>query len=176
MSNKTKQMINLENWYGIDYILFGKPSKKHLSEEDLEKYRTTKAAMLSNLFEIYIPMNFSNEERSIENSRQIIENGILRAKNSLDKSKEILSDKAVSNIIKEEVDQIVSEDGFPRDKTSNYIMKKKYKSTAIDILCIESFINDENINVIRPTEENWKNKVILDSHKAMRNTLVEMSI
>jgi len=168
--SKSLQAKVLENWYGIDNILFGsKQPGEVLSEDEFETYETTKASLLSNLYEIYKEIGFE-PDCSHENMESLKEEAQANSVISLKRASELMEDeeviKEISSSIKE---TIVSEGIEDKEDFAKYMANKNHKSIAIDCLTLESALSESCTACLQTI----KGQLFIDSHKTLRDNLLD---
>ena len=95
---KNSQTINLTNWYAIDSILFGdRKPKDIMSEGEHKNYLIAKGAALSNLFEVYVKLNYE-PVHNFSSGREIMEFGGKRGVLAKERAAQILTTKGISEI------------------------------------------------------------------------------
>jgi len=177
MLSKESKMKVLENFYGVDYVFFGKPLSKVKSCCPVikEEYITVKGALLS----IYIEMLNLIDHRppqitEVLTSRDIKYMAKDGARFARRTSKKIVTTEKARKDIKMELTGVIKE-GSPQDLSTlveEKIREKAY-SLAIDTLMIaRTLIVSKNIKEMNT----WEGKIIEDSYKILRDSLCETAI
>lgn len=174
MLTRTAKTKILENFYAIDYTLFGKP----ISEMELccpilsEEYLSIKGALLSTIVEMYELTKYNPKiTKKITNSKAITEAAIVSAKKSREYSKKLVS----SPMGRQSVKQMLKED-MKINKTINIDesiqtnIRKKAFSLAVDNLLVGRTITESKrfANL-----DSWEGRIIENTYKVLRTQLVE---
>jgi hypothetical protein len=170
MAKSTKTRV-LTHWFGIDQILFGKPAKEVLKDDVLTQYLTTKGALLSNLFEIYNKLGYTpgSKFKTVEEMSAF---AIKEAIESVKKATTILKEESTIKLVKQEIKEMGSLENLTEEQVSKFVIRKRRDSVAIDSLLLESVIGKENLKKLT----DWQGKVLVDAHKALRDSLVEIAL
>jgi hypothetical protein len=168
--NKQRQTAILENWFGIDKIIFGGNSKNVLDEETYTRYCTTKGAFLSNLFEIYSRVGYT-PNKSYRNVNEMANNSIALATNAIQKAKQILQTEGVNKIIREEIRETSHLENLSESEIARYVVTKRRNAVAIDALTMSSALSEN-----KDAMNDWHSKVLVDAHKTLRDSLIEMGL
>ncbi|MCK5018595.1 MAG: hypothetical protein KAS32_16160 [Candidatus Peribacteraceae bacterium] len=170
MANGTKTTV-LKHWYGMDEILFGKTSKEALSGEVFEQYLSTKAAFLSNLFEIYKKVGFAPEGINFETIAELEEAGNEAGKDAKSRAKSLLENGSVTKMVREEIKNLGSSEGLTESQVAKYVIAKRRNAIAIDSMTMESVLSKMN----KAELKDWKGKVLVDAHKTLRDSMLEIA-
>ena len=176
MLTKESKYRILENFYGLDYALFGKPVNevKVCCPFFTEEYTSAKGALLSALIEIYEITKHSPKVINEQLSGEVLKKMAKRsAKIARENSEKLVTSKAGRNDIKKSLRESIS---HTKDKKVNiekavqeHIRRKAY-SLAVDHLLLGRTINEtKNFEVL----DTWKGKVIGEAYKTLRDNLVE---
>ena len=173
MSAKGRKTLVLEHWFGVDNVLFGENAKECLTEDELEKYCITKGAFLVNLYEIYLRLGFNPKMDKFKTSGQLNKDAVKLAEQSLEFANKVLQRQNVGSLVKEEIQEAGHLEGLEEKEVARYVVKKRRNAVAIDALTMGNAIQESNAKI---TDEDWHGKVLLDSHKTMRDTLIDISL
>ena len=172
LSRSAKTRI-LENFYAIDFALFG----KSISEMELccpilsEEYLSVKGALLSTLVEMYELIEHDPVCKTIVDSSMLRESAIVVAKESRGYAKKLVASpmgrKSVKGLLKEEmkVNKSINID----EAIQNSIRKKAF-SLAIDSMLIGRAVTES----VNPEALNsWEGGILEKTYKVLRTQLVE---
>jgi putative cell wall-binding protein len=170
--SKRQQSPIIKHWFSVDRILFGdKKPEVVLEKEQYRDYLTTKGALLSNLYEIYKKVDYNSQEKY--NSLQELYNAsIEKAEKNINTAKRIIKEESVSQIVKKEIQEVGLREGYKETEIARYVVLKRLNSIALDSLFFEGVITkskSKNLNDII-------GKTLVESHKNLRETLVELSV
>lgn len=177
MLNKESKIRVLENFYAVDYTLFGKPVSKVdiCCAETIKEYLSVKGAMLSVIVEMYKLVEHApdviNEKVT---SKHIKKFAVKSAKIARENSQKLISSDKGKRDIKNELREYIIKEGSDDVETliENKIQEKTF-SLAIDNLLIARVVNEakefKNLN-------RMEGKILEDAYKILRDSLVELSI
>lgn len=174
MLSKESKIRVLENFYALDYVLFGKPVKdvEFCCPLVKEEYVSIKGALMSVFVEMLKLVDHKPQVvKEKLNSKAIMKNARSSAKVARENSEKIVSSaKARSNIkamLKEELHK------DPKVNVSNLVEKairSKAFSLAIDnLLVARSLVESKDLKGL----SRWEGQIIEDSYKILRDNLVE---
>lgn len=159
----------LEHWFGIDRVLFGKDDpKKVLSEEKFVQYTSTKSAFLSNLFELYVKLDYSNK-RNYGSSKDMKSFAKHSASLAVLETKQLFENADVKSEIFKDIKELSKIEGLTESEVAPVVVAKNYKSTAIDCLTIGKALEEACSMCIN----DWDGKIKLQAHRSLRDKLVE---
>jgi len=162
----------LKHWFGIDAVLFGKPAREAIEEqEDLNKFLTAKGAFLSNLFEIYKKVNFSSDIK-FKNVAEMAVSANESAKKAKARAKDLLEKASVLKMVKEEIKEMGNVEDLEEDLVARYVVMKRRNAVALDSMMFESVLSKENKKQL----DDWKGKVLIDASKSLRDSLIDMAL
>lgn len=170
MSKSMKSEV-LKHWFGIDSILFGKKATDSLSEENIGNYLTTKASLLSNLFEIYKKINFESDIK-FETVADMVKESMEVAEVSKKRARELLESESVTKMVREEIKDIGSVESLSEREVARYVILKRRNAVAIDSMMLENALTDEQKKLLN----DWEGKILVDAHKTLRDNLIEISL
>ena len=163
----TKSAI-LEHWFGVDKVLFGSESPEKLMKEDkYVEYMSTKSAFLSNLFEIYMKLEYqpTREHKSVEELQEFAENS---ASLAFLETKQMFDTKEVITEVKNNIADTAKLEGLTESEVAQHVVAKNYKAVALDCLTIGKAL-EEACSVCL---NDWDGKIKLEAHKGLRDKLV----
>jgi len=174
---KESKIRILENFYGIDYIFFGKPLKsvQNCCPIIKEEYISVKGALLSVFIEM---MKLIEHEPNIINekitSKQLLEMAKLSAKHARNNSKKIVTSEQARIDIKNDLKEALEKDS---NVNISSIVEEKIREKAfrlsIDNLLVAKALNEsKSIKVMNE----WTGKIIEDSYKILRDSLCELAM
>lgn len=159
----------LEHWFGVDKILFGKSDpKKLLGETEYIKYISTKSAFLSNLFEIYMKLEF-NPGRTYGNVNEMKEFAKHSASLAMLETKQLFDSEEVMTEIKNDISDTAKIEGLTEAEVSSHVIGKNYKTIALDCLTVGKALEEACTVCLN----DWDGKIKLQAHKGLRDKLVE---
>jgi len=169
MTSKGRKATVLKHWFGIDQVLFGKKLDNELSENDRKMYLSTKAALLSNLFEIYTKLNYSPKVNH-ETIADMIKESMVDAKDARNRSKQLLENVSVTKLVKEEISELGELEGLSEEQVARYVVARRHHAVSIDSMVLEDHLKHAN----KTNLNDWSGKVLIDSHKTLRDSLIDL--
>jgi len=171
--NKAHKTLILENWFAMDYILFGKRSTKAIVKEDnLKEFLTNKGSLFSNLAEIYNAIDYKSNNK-YSNLKELQIKSKEKAERSLEEAKKIIKSKSVNSIIKEEISKAGITEGLTEEEIAQYVISKKLKEIAIDYLLFEGLDQDKEA---KKKLKDWKGNVYIQSHNLLRTDAINAAL
>ena len=181
--NKETKIRILENFYSIDYVLFGKPLKNIELKEDcevcnaalIEEYVATKGALLSTIIEMYKLIDHNPEIiQEKVNVKQLNEMAIKSAKTARKNALSLLDTPRGKTSIKNRlVESLTENKKVDLEEEVKTRIKEKAFSLAIDNLLVSRAINEStNYKEL----DSWTGKIIEDAYKILRDSLIETSL
>ncbi len=174
---KESKIKVLENFYAIDYILFGKPLTKMESCCPIikEEYLSVKGAFLSVFIEMLKLVNHKPKKLTEKiKTKNLLKNARIIAQESRNNSQNIVSSIKSRNNIKVELKEALKEDN--KINVQGFIEKRireKAFGMAIDNLLIARTMS-ESKDYQKLNE--WSGKIIEDSYKILRDSLVDSAV
>lgn len=168
--NKARKSEILKHWFGIDSILFDN-AKNKLNEENYEQYISTKGAFLSNLFEIYNKLGYKPQSKC-KSIKCLVENGKTSAIESKTRANSLMENKTVLNSVRKELQEMGTTEKLGVQQVAKYVIQTRRNAIALDSMLLESILKEKG----KGTLNNWKGKVLLDAHKTLRDSLIEISL
>jgi hypothetical protein len=170
MNTKSLQTKILENWYGIDAILFGRnKAEKILESDDYKRFITSKASLLSNLYEIYKHIGYEPSLK-INSIKKLKESSLKEASKSRNRAAELIKDKTIMEGILEDIKEICLNEGLNKEQVSNYVTAKSFKSLSIDALVLENALQEGCTACLKE----FHGKVLVDTHETLRDVLIDL--
>lgn len=173
MLSKESKIRVLENFYAVDYILFGKPASKVETCCPLvrEEYLSIKGALLSVHVEMLKLIDHKPKSLTETVDRgKLIDNAKKSAKIAREQAQKIVTSKKARENIKESIKVALQEDSKVNvSKLVEQQIRMKAFGLAIDNLLIGRTIREgkyESLNT-------WEGQIIEDSYKVLRDNLVE---
>lgn len=174
---KESKIRVLENFYGVDYIFFGKPLKSVPSCCPIvkEEYISVKGALLS----VYIEMMrlIEHEPKVIKEkitSKKLLEMAKSSAKLARDNSKRIVTSEQARIDIKNDLKEALEKD--PNVNISSIVeakIREKAFRLSIDNLLVAKVLSEaKSIKVMNE----WTGKIVEDSYKILRDSLCELAM
>ena len=170
--NKIKmlEIHTLGNWFGIDEILFENSSPREVLDEDSYKsYMTTKAALLSNLFELYLKLEYFTDAE-FKKEEELREFYVNYAKVIKEKALEEMSDPEVINSLKEDVSNYVKLEGKNESDYTDIILEKTHRIFSLDHLLITEAV----VGGCGSCLKDFEGRVLIGSYRTLRDKLIEM--
>ena len=176
ITNGSKVRI-LENFYSLDYVLFGKP----LREMDfkcvnlVEDYLATKSALLSTLMEIFSLIDHSpklvSEGLNSNAIKEMAKSSAILARENCKKL--VTTDKARNNIKISLRENLEENSDVDINKFVQEKIREKAFGLAIDNLLIARTLTEsKDLKKLN----NWSGRIVEDAYKILRNSLVESAM
>jgi hypothetical protein len=174
MLSKESKIRVLENFYAVDYILFGKPASKidTCCPMVREEYLSIKGALLSVHLEMLklIEHNPKSLTESVDKTK-LMDNAKKSARIAREQAQKIVTSKKARENIKESIKEALQENS--KVNVSNLVEKQirmKAFGLAIDNLLIARAIQEGS----QYSElDSWEGQIIEDSYKILRDNLIE---
>lgn len=183
LSKETKIRV-LENFYAIDYILFGTPLKNiKLTENEecdvcnqtmIDEYVTAKGALISTVIEMYrlighTPKTIEEKVTTKLLSKMARESAKISRKNAVTLIKEQRARDEIKNNL---VATITETNNINVENEVKSQIREKAYALAIDNLLIARTINEsKNYKEL----DSWTGRIIEDAYKMLRDSVVEAS-
>lgn len=177
MLSKESKIRVLENFYGIDYVFFGKRLSKMESCCPLvkEEYLSVKGALLSVFVEMLKLVDHSPEKITekietknlLKNARKIATEARINAKN-------IVSANKSRNSIKFELKEALKEDSKTNVQVfiENKIRERAFRMAIDNLLIARTISESKDYQKLN----DWSGQIIEDSYKILRESLVESAL
>jgi len=177
MLSKESKIRVLENFYGIDYVLFGKPLRKvpACCPVIKEEFLSIKGALLSVYVEMLKLMEHSPEVLEEKVTSKTLQ-GMARenAKSARFASQKVVATEKARKDIKNELKELLKENS---DIDISQIVETKIREKAfrlaIDNLLVARALQEAN-NL--EAMNDWTGKIIEDSYKILRDNLCEIAM
>lgn len=168
-----KKKFAMEMWYMVDISLFKDDPKVLMKEDQYNDYITTKTAFILNLYEMYLVSDYDRHFPKWENKKDLFKHIFEMADTAKLKSESHFQEKSTIQCIKEDAEDM----GYhPKENPDiniiKHIMFKYNRSCVLDEMFLVDFIKGTKTEIL----ENWKYKLLYNSHKVFRNYLVEHSL
>lgn len=174
MLSKESKMRVLESFYGIDYVLFGKPIKNVSSCCPVikEEYISIKGALLS----VYVEM-LRLMEHTPQTINERVDTKVLlkmareNAKSAREASKAVVTTEKARSDIKTELKEALKENKKADvSKVVETKIREKAFRLAIDNLLVARALQEaSNLEAMN----DWTGRIIEDSYKILRDSLCE---
>jgi len=177
LSKESKIRI-LENFYAVDYVLFGKPAsklKEVCCEGLIDEYTSIKGALLSVLIELYKLVGHQPEAvaESI-NTKVLTKMARESAKVARENSQNLVTSSKGRADIKAELRETIEEQkNVDIEQLVKTKIREKAYRLAVDNLLIAKTIS-ESAEYKKMNE--WEGRIIEDAYKILRDSLVEQAI
>lgn len=174
--NKEAKIKLLENFYGLDFVFFGKPVKKVevCCPVLVTEYFAVKGALLSTLIEMYRLVDYTPKEIAQKvTTKKLIESGSKVASWCREKAGELMMKKVFKKHIKEQVSKIIEKDPSKKkdiEKITTEKIQEKAFSISIDNLLIARMLA-ESKHFAKLND--WKGRILEDAYKILRDNLIE---
>ena len=171
---KESKIKVLENFYGLDYIFFGRPVNEVSTCCPLvkEEYLSIKGALMSVFVEMIKLMEYSPDESSKRiTSKQLMLDAKVVAQLSRNEAERVVStDKSKDDIKIAVRESMVGADDIDVSLIVESKIREKAFSIAVDHLLLVGVVNEA---VSLEDMESWEGEIIEDSYKILRDNLVE---
>ena len=177
MLSKESKLRVMENFYSIDYALFGKPVKNidTCCPETIREFITVKGALLSVMVEMYKLLDHTpqtiSEKLDAKQIRQMARENAEVARNN---SKVLVASDEGKASVKEALQQAIKE-AEEKDDIGVIVedtIRSKAFSLALDNLLIARTLNEcEDISKMNE----WEGLILEDAYKILRDSLVEIA-
>lgn len=176
---KESKIRVLENFYAIDYTIFGKPVKeaKVCCPFFVEEYLSTKGALVSALVEMYKLV-----EHTPKNIPKVLSEGelIAMAKKTAKIAKEnaklsLASDEGRASVKKSIRESLASNKGkkIKLESEVQRELRKKAFSLALDSMLVNRVLKEsKSVNKLNE----WEGKVIKEAYITLRDALIESAL
>jgi hypothetical protein len=171
---KESKIKVLENFYGLDYIFFGRPVSEISTCCPLvkEEYLSIKGALMSVFVEMLKLMEHSpDEDTNRLTSKELMAEARAAAQLSRNEAERVVSSEKSRNDIKVSVrEAMVGDSDVDVSMVVESKIREKAFSLAVDHLLIGGVVS-ESINL--EDLDSWEGEIIEDSYKILRDNLVE---
>ena len=171
---KESKIKVLENFYGLDYIFFGRPVSEMSTCCPLvkEEYLSIKGALMS----VFVEMLKLMEHSPVQNpkklgSKELMAEARAAAQLSRNEAERVVSSEKSRNDIKVSVrESMVGDDSVDVAALVESKIREKAFSLAVDHLLIGGVLGEA---VKLEDLDTWEGEIIEDSYKILRDNLVE---
>lgn len=177
MLSKESKIRVLENFYGIDYVLFGKPINKvkNCCPVVKEEYVSIKGALLSVFIEMlrlmdHKPAGLTEKVTSI----MLTEMAKTSAKNARLAARKIVTTEAARKDIKADLKEALKENAKVdlQNLVETKIREKGFRLAVDNLLIARALVEAKNLNEMNE----WTGKIAEDSYKILRDSLCETAM
>ena len=177
MLSKESKIRVLENFYGIDYVFFGKPVAKvnNCCPVVKEEYVSIKGALLSVFVEMLRLMDHSPKPiKEKVTSKALTTLARQSAKNSRFASQKIVTTEAARKDIKVELKEVLNKNSKAdvNKLVETKIREKAYRLAIDNLLVARALTEAKNVKSLNE----WTGKIIEDSYKILRDNLCETAM
>lgn len=177
MLRKESKIRVLENFYGIDYALFGKPVSEVVNCCPVikEEYVQVKGALLSVYIEMLKLMGHKPESITEKvNTKQLKVMAKESAKQSRYAARKIVTTEKARADIKSELKQALQENKNldPSKVVESKIREKAFRLAIDNMLVARSLSESKNYKKMNE----WEGQIIEDSYKILRDNLCEIAM
>lgn len=177
MLSKESKIRVLENFYGIDYALFGKPLKRVDSCCPLlkEEYLSIKGALLSVYVEMLRLMEHSPKPlKEKVNSAKLLKLAKEGAKNARHAAQKVVVTEKARADIKDELREALKVDKKAdlAKVTENKIREKAFRLAIDNLLVARALLEAKNVKAMNE----WTGRIVEDSYKILRDNLCESAM
>lgn len=177
MLQKESKIRVLENFYGLDYVFFGKPVKKMKSccEALIEDYMTVKGAFMSLMIEMYELIDHQPQEitEKIDNKnlRSLAIESAKIARVNAQHLVETAQGKAdIKLSLKESLEE--NADINVEDEVRETIRQKAFGLAVDNLLIGRSMAESKSVEKLNE----WDGQIIEDAYKTLRDSIVESAL
>jgi len=176
MLSKESKIRVLENFYGIDYIFFGKQlgKVKNCCPVVKEEYISIKGALLS----VYVEMLKLMEHtppvlKEKVKSKKLLVLARESAKNAREASQKIVTTEQARKDIKQDLTEALKEDAkLDVAKLVESKIREKAFRLAVDNMLVATALQEaKNLDAMNE----WTGKIVEDSYKILRDNLCEIA-
>jgi hypothetical protein len=176
MLSKEAKIRVLENFYGLDYVFFGKPVTKVESCCPLvkEDYISLKGALLSTFIEMLKLIEYTPKPLTEKvNIKKLQETAIQAAKFARESAKRIVvSEKSKKNLKESLKEDLTKNDKADVTKIVERSIREKAFALAIDSLLVARILKESQIKKFN----SFESRIVEDSYKILRDNLVESAM
>jgi len=176
--SKESKIRVLENFYAIDYVLFGKPVAKLREvccEGLVDEYTSIKGALLSVLIELYKLVDHNPQPiKEAVNSKALAKMARESAKVARKNCENLVVSSKGRQDIKTELRQVIEQaEKVDIESLVKEKIREKASRLALDNLLIAKTIS-ESVEYKKMNE--WEGRIIEDAYKILRDSLVEQAM
>jgi len=177
MLSKESKIRVLENFYGIDYVLFGKPVNRvtNCCPVVKEEYVSIKGALLSVFIEMLRLMEHTPKKLTEKvTSVMLTEMAKTSAKNARREAKRIVTTEAARKDIKADLKEALKENvkvDLPK-LVETKIREKGFRLAIDNLLIARALVEAKNLSEMNE----WTGKIAEDSYKILRDSLCETAM
>lgn len=170
MNKKNIKQTIVENWFAIDYFLLGNVANKVLEESDLNKYISSKTALLSNVMDIHVFSGYEKEVFPYKETTEMFDYIGDKIDQLKEDVKTELTRKSVLKSIKLESTELLKGNESDKETVIKNIVHEKFRNSVLDEMLLRECL--EQIDKDKLSESTFK--VLIDAHKILRRDLVNL--
>lgn len=177
MLQKESKIRVLENFYGLDYVFFGKPvqNMKSCCEALIEDYMSVKGAFMSLMIEMYGIID--HQPKVIEeklNTKALKGLALEAAKIARHNARKLVETPQGRADIKQHLKEALEEnsDLNVNDEVKEAIRKKAFGLAIDNMLLNRSFTESNSVEKLNE----WDGQIVEDAYKVLRDNLVESAL
>jgi len=177
MLQKESKIRVLENFYGLDYVFFGKPVQvmESCCDSLIEDYMTIKGAFMSLMIEMYglidhqpAPLTEKVETKDLRiQAREAAKIARLNARTLVESPKGRAS---VKLHLKEALEE--NSDLNIQDEVKNVIRQKAFGLAVDNLLISRSMTESKSVDKLNE----WDGQIVEDAYKVLRDNMVESAL
>jgi len=176
---KSAKIKLLENFYGVDFVFFGKPVKEVevCCPVLVTEYLSVKGALLSTLIEMYKLVEYTPKGISEKvDTKKLMEGSSKVAEWARGKARDLMIKRRSRNYVKEQITKVLEADPSKKKEieaiTEAKIREQAY-SFAIDTMLVARMLA-ESKSYLKMND--WKGKILEDAYRILRDNLIECAI
>lgn len=176
---KESKVRLLENFYGLDYVSFGKPVKevKVCCPFFREEYISAKGALLSVVIEMYKLIGHKPAPLTEGFSfKDLVKNASKSAKVARENAKALVTSKAGVADIKQSLRESIQVTGKKKVNVNNMVnehIRRKALALAVDSILLARVLKEAPDFKKLKT---WEGKILEESYKTLRDNFVESAM
>lgn len=177
MLQKETKIRVLENFYGLDYVFFGKPVQKmkNCCESLTEDYMSVKGAFMSLMIEMYALIDHQPkliaEKLNTKSLKLLAKESAKIARQNAKKLVETPQGRAdIKQHLKEALEE--NSDLNINDEVKDAIRKKAFGLAIDNMLLNRSFMESKSVKKLNE----WDGQIVEDAYKVLRDNLVESAL
>ena len=175
--SKESKIRVLENFYAIDYVLFGKPASKNAAccPALVEEYVAVKGALLSVVIEMYGLVKHKPQKiQEKVNSKSLRKMAKESAQVARDMCMKLVSSSKGRAELKDALrEAVTSEENVDIENLVQQKIREKAFSLAVDNLLVAKTISEASD--YKQLNE-WEGRIIEDAYKILRDNLISSAI
>lgn len=163
----------LKSWYFIDSVLLNGHAKKAITEQkDYDEYISIKAALLSNLYELYNYIQYDPKDIIMPKNDKILqESAVQTAKKSKSISANMIQDKKFVNSIK----KVVIKESQNCKNCDIKILSENIINTRFLKMSLDNILIGMPLIESKNPIKDFKTEILEETYLTMRSNLIEIS-